>query len=170
MSWMDNLRIRSKLLIGVTVSTLGMAVLLVSAILLSATVSRSFRDLNGAAFQRFQRAAEAEAHFAGFHAELYRLTSFAANSRDTVASLAEHLSVVCKELRAQLGDQPPADMLSYLDAAKDVIEMAPVSPSIALSAMGRAEKNSTASSSKSANPLPKLTTIVRWLSRRRWKR
>lgn len=142
MSWMDNLRIRSKLLVGLSVSALGMLILVASGVFLSATVSGSLRDLNGVAFERFQRASETEARFAGFHAELYRLTSFAANNRDaaTLSALAERLSMALKALREQVGEPASSDVLSYLDSAKDVIEMAPVSPSIALSAMNRAEK------------------------------
>lgn len=142
MPWMENLRIRSKLLVGLSVSALGMVVLVASGVTLSSTVSRSLRDLNGVAFERFQRASETEARFAGFHAELYRLTSFAANNRDStaVSALAERLSGALKVLREQANDPVPSDVLSYLDSAKDVIEMAPVSPGIALSAMNRAEK------------------------------
>lgn len=144
MSIMDDLKIRTKLLVGIVVSALGMALLGYAGMMLATEVSHSLRDLNGVAFQRYQRAANAEARFAGFHAELYRLTSFAANNRDggAVSTLAEKLAKDLGSLREHLGasENPPPEMLSYLDSAKDVIEMAPISPGIALSAMNRAEK------------------------------
>ena len=144
MRLMDNLSIRAKLMVGVTVGILGMIVLGGFGFALSHKMGANLQHLNSSAFARFQQAATTEIAFASFHANLYRLTSFAANKRDAeqLTALATSLNQEMERLRALsagFGDQT-AEAMPYLDAARDVVEMAPVSPSIALSSMNRAEK------------------------------
>ncbi|GEM_PF-851349 len=122
----------------------GMAVILVAGIGTAFSIRHSVNVLNETAFGSFQQAASVESQFTKFHAGLYQLTSFSANERDKaqVTKMAEKLTADLARLRplAASFEDMAQDAMPYLDAARDVIEMAPISPSIALSSMKRVDQ------------------------------
>ncbi len=134
--------IQSKLLIGVVISAAGMVSIIIATLFYLNKISSDVVSINDVSFRRYTQAANLETSVTALHAELYRLTSFAANNRngEQIKAISENLAkllATTEELAAPRTDDN--DLKGYFASVRDVAEMSMVSPRTALAGMNRAE-------------------------------
>ncbi len=149
-TFLQHLRITAKVVIAPGIAVLGMLGIAIAGYVGFDGLRSDFRYLNDGAFARFKSAATFAASATQFHADLYRLTSIAANDTNT-----EKIDKQIAEMKAglgrfvELGNQfaqgsesaIKADLEAYTNKATDAIGMVDVDVAVAVSILSAADND-----------------------------
>ena len=151
--WFANLTIRTKSALAPTLAILGLIAIAGGSVVVFQRLTQDFRSLNETSFARYADATTLEATVLRINAELYSISSFAANADDP-ALLAARIAAVEQRIDAlthdantatrRAGDTPnakaiTATLTAYAKSARDMLDMTKTDAGMVLMLMTSAQ-------------------------------
>jgi methyl-accepting chemotaxis protein len=154
-AWFANLRIEPKSALAPALAIIGLICIALASILVFGRLTRDFRSLNETSFVHFTDATRFERSVLEVNAELYAISSLAANSTDseqvsrrTAAAMKRidalgRTGKLVSELAGGASDREAIDttLAAYARSAQDMLDMATVDSGMALVLMGTVQDN-----------------------------
>ena len=154
-AWFADLRIEAKSALAPALAILGLLSVAAGSMLVFERLTRDFRSLNETSFVRYTEATRLDRAVLEINAELYAISSLAANSTET-AQVATRVAAVLKQTDALvvtanavagLADNAPdrqaivATIAAYAKSARDMLDMTGVDSGMALLLMSTVQEN-----------------------------
>jgi len=154
-AWFANLRIGAKSMLAPAFGIIGLIVLAAGSVLVLGRLTQDFRSLNEVSFVRFADAAKLDRAVLRANAELYAISSLAANANDAkqlaarVAAVERRMDDLTRDASsvaglassASDGKAIVATLAAYRQSAHEMLDMTTTDAGMALLLMGGAQDN-----------------------------
>jgi methyl-accepting chemotaxis protein len=154
-AWLANLRIEAKCALAPALAIIGLVGVAAGSVVIFERLSQDFRSLNDNSFVGFARATQLDRAVLEANAELYVISSLAANSTETMQVAARTVAVLKRidgliqtarpvaEFAGNANDRQAilATITAYGTSARDMLEMAAVDSGVALVLMSTVQNN-----------------------------
>jgi methyl-accepting chemotaxis protein len=152
MGWLADLRIGAKSALAPALAILGLIIVAAGSVLVFQLLTQDFRSLNETSFVRFAKATELDRAVLQAHAELYAISSLAANANDAAqvaarsAAVLQRLDEFIRTAGLVAGDTDDVKAIvttlaAYAKSAHDMLDMTKVDAGMALLLMGGVQDN-----------------------------
>ena len=150
--WFADLRIGAKSALAPALAIVGLIAVAAGSVLVLQVLTRDFRSLNETSFVRFARATELDRAVLQVHAEIYAISSLAANANDA-ALVAKRAAAVVQRFDelSRMADQVAGGsdegkatvtvLAAYAKSARDMLDMTNTDAGMALLLMGGVQDN-----------------------------